>query len=219
MNAMAEDENFTLEGDPLEVGKNFRARNPAAARKGDLYETPYSMTTQLLEVERFSTWEPILEPACGNGAIVRPLEKAGFKVHAFDIATGADFLALDYEGRPWPQIITNPPYSLASEFVLQAKRSCSSKFAFLLPLDYLHGLDRFKTIFLDDDFPLARVWTFVRRPDLRAPIREDGKYPTGALTFAWFIWDRSHRGPYQGGWINNQQFVLKAGKDYENALT
>lgn len=203
---------ITLFDEEQEEGKNFRARNPAAARKGDLYETPYSMTWQLLEVERFSHYEPILEPACGNGAISSQLEAKGFQVHAFDIAEGADFLAMDYEYQPWPQIITNPPYSLATEFVLQAKRCCSNKFAFLLPLDYLHGSDRYQRIFQDEEFPLAKVWVFVRRPDLRAPIRKDGKYPTGVLTFAWFVWDRSHRGPWQGGMINNQQFVLKSGQ-------
>lgn len=208
-----EDE-LVLTSEPEQPGKNFRARNSAKARKGDLYETPYSMTRQLLNVEHFSPGEMTLEPACGNGAIVRVLEEHGLKVFGFDIAQGVDFLAMDYEDRPWAQIITNPPYSMALEFVLQAKRSCSHKFAFLLPLDYLHGQERFNRLFQDDEFPLARVWVFTRRPLLGDPLRDDGKFArTGTSTFAWFVWDRYHRGPAQLGHLDNQEFVLKAGEE------
>ncbi len=195
-------------------GKNFRARNPAKARKGDLFETPYSMTWQLLEKEWFSSCEVILEPAAGNGAIVRALEDKllpGAIVNWYDIAAegkhGLDFLTVEW-GPVYSYIITNPPYTLATEFILKAKEVAAEKFAFLLPLDYLHGQDRFNRLYHDDEYALARVWVFTRRPNLESKIREDGKYPTGTLTFAWFVWDKRHRGPYQGGWIDNQKYVL-----------
>ena len=47
-------------------GKDFFLRKS----KSDFFETPYSMTWQLLENEKFDYNKSILEPACGNGAIV-----------------------------------------------------------------------------------------------------------------------------------------------------
>ena len=49
-------------------GKNF-SLNSTKRNKNDYYQTPYSMTRQLLEVENFEG--KILEPSCGAGAIVK----------------------------------------------------------------------------------------------------------------------------------------------------
>ena len=51
-------------------GKNF-SLNSTKRNKNDYYQTPYSMTRQLLEVENFEG--KILEPCCGAGAIVKVL--------------------------------------------------------------------------------------------------------------------------------------------------
>lgn len=77
----------------------------------------------------------ILEPACGNGAIVKVLKEKGFaKIICYDKET--NFLK---ETKQYPYIITNPPYSLAYEFIQKAKEIAYSEFAMLLPLSYLHG--------------------------------------------------------------------------------
>lgn len=187
------------------VGKNYSRNNLGQRKKSDLYETPYSMTSQLLAHEFFEPGIPILEPAAGNGAIVHVLEDAGFIVESGDISSGQDFLARKTTAK---QIITNPPYRMALEFILQAKRICTWKFAFLLPTDYLHGIERLQKVFLDDEFPLATVWIFSRRPMLGDPLRDDGKYRTGMQTYGWFVWDRSHHGRASIDWINNQQYVI-----------
>jgi hypothetical protein len=124
---------------------------------------------------------------------------------------GSDFLAFKPD-REFAYVITNPPFSIAFQFVKKAMQIASSKIAFLLPLDYLHGLERFEEhIFTNKEFPLARIWTFVRRPMLGDILRGDGKYRTGMQTYAWFIWDKSHKGQPQIGWIDNREFVLKKG--------
>jgi hypothetical protein len=76
-------------------GKCFSAVNRGQRKKSDFYETPYSMTRQLLEVENFNG--TILEPACGNGAIVNVLFNGNIKhVFAYDLVNQnnieADFL-------------------------------------------------------------------------------------------------------------------------------
>lgn len=184
------------------TGKNFSGNNLGQRRKSDFYETPYSITQQLLSVEDFE--DVVLEPACGEGAIVRVLGRAGYRVEAYDAET--DFLS---ETRPFPNVVTNPPFSLAYEFVQKCKSVCEDKFALLLPLSYLHGKRRYDNIYMDDTFPLARVHVFTRYPMLGDTLRDDGKYRTGMMVYAWFVWDKSFTGQHpEIHWLDNQAFVL-----------
>lgn len=195
---------FELEAPEVRF-KNFSRNNVLGKRRGkDFYETPYSMTEQLLAAEPFPPL--VLEPAAGGGAIVSVLHRRGYFVEAHDLhqLDGEDFLLRKDKAEA---IITNPPYALSIEFILKAKEICKHKFAFLLPTDYLHGLDRWERIYQDVGFPLSRVLVFVRRPMLGQPLRPDGTYGTGMQTYAWFIWDRQHGGPPRIGWLNNQEFV------------
>jgi len=176
-------------------------------RAGDFYETPYSITEQLLEVEQFPNSPVVLEPACGKGAMAEVLWRKGFFVVERDLLQGDDFLA---SAELFTYIITNPPFSKALEFILKAKEVCTEKFAFLLPLSYLHGEERFQKIFQDKEFPLARVHVFTRYPMLGEPLRRDGKYNTGMIVYGWYVWDKTHRGAPTINWISNQKFI--AGK-------
>lgn len=188
---------------PLEQikGKNFSANNMGQRKKSDFYETPYSITSQLLEVEQFS--KPILEPACGNGAI----EKVIGECVAYD--KEKDFLL---EENKYPSIITNPPFSLAFEFIQKAKKVATEKIAFLLPLSYLHGKKRFDYVYQDKEFPLARVYVFTRYPMLGDRLRDDGKYRTGMMVYAWFVWDKNHTGEPIIRWLDNNKYVYKINK-------
>jgi hypothetical protein len=59
-----------------------------------------------------------------------------------------------------------------------------------------------------DNFKLKWVLEFVRKPDLRCEIREDGKYSTGIEAYAWYIWDKKYDGYPMVKWINNQKYIL-----------
>ena len=135
------------------MGKNFSCNNLGQRRASDFYETPYSITQQLLDRETFEKNATTLEPACGNGAILSVLHKNGMFAWGYDVET--DFLK---ETRQVDQIITNPPFSLALEFIKQAKEIVRCKFAFLLPLSYLHGKKRLDEIYTNRVFPLAKVY-------------------------------------------------------------
>ena len=172
-------------------GKNFSLNNTGNRKKSDLYETPYSMTIQLLEKEKlFGT---ILEPACGNGAIVKIIGQC----EKYDIEK--DFLK---EIRMFDTIITNPPYSLALEFIQKAKQIAKKKIIFLLPLSYLHGKKRYDLIYSDKVFPLARIYVFTRYPMLGDKLREDGKYHTGMMVYAWYVWEKGFQGETTLRWFN-----------------
>jgi len=185
-------------------GKNFSANNVSGKRKkSDFYETPYSITRHLLNVEDFDYNLTICEPACGDGAIVKVLKEKTNNFVAYDIEK--NFLS---ETKQYDYIITNPPFSIAYEFIVKAKQVAKKKFAFLLPLSYLHGKKRYDDIYSDKDYPLKKVYVFTRYPMLGEKLREDGKYNTGMMVYAWFIFDKEYKGPSMLNWIDNNSDVL-----------
>ena len=180
-------------------GKNFSANNTGKRKKSDFYETPYSMTEQLLEVEKMVG--SVLEPARGNGAISRMIGAC----ESYDLKTGRNFLK---EKRQFNTIITNPPFSLAQEFILKAKQVATKKIIFLLPLSYLHGKKRYDTIWTDKDFPLARIYVFTRYPLLGETLRQDGKYNTGMMVYAWYVWEKGYVGEPVIKWLDNNKYIV-----------
>lgn len=91
----------------------------------DLYCTPADVTAAvipLLHEYRFPT--ELWEPACGKGDMARVLEGAGFDVLSSDLAdhgfgtSRKDFLQTTFV--PINAVVTNPPWSLAREFVRHA---------------------------------------------------------------------------------------------------
>ena len=188
----------------MKKGKNFSGNNALGQRKkSDFYETPYSMTSHLLEVEDFNKSLTVCEPACGDGAIVKILEKKWDNVVAYDIEK--NFL---WETENYDYIITNPPFSLAYEFVQKAKQIATEKFAFLLPLSYLHGKKRYDNIYMDKQYGLKKVYVFTRYPMLGESLREDGKYNTGMMVYAWYIFENHYSELPAIDWIDNNEDVL-----------
>lgn len=195
------------------VGKCFSGVNRGQRKKSDLYQTPYSMTEQLLENEHFDYTQRFLCPACGDNAIVKILKTHTANVKYSDIRFNVDFLIDDWSDSYFEYIIENPPFSLAFEFVQRAKEVATEKFAMLLPLSYLHGQKIFEGhIFTDIKYPLTKVYVFTRYPLLENTVREDGKYHTGMIAYAWYIWERKTvkfiRPTIK--WINNQKYVVSS---------
>jgi hypothetical protein len=144
------------------MGKDFFSRKS----KSDFFETPKSMTNQLLENEKFDYNKTVLEPACGNRAIRDILYKKFNlgNIQSFDINFGFDFLKWDAK---FDYIITNPPFSLWDEFVEKAKDQAIEKFAFLGRLEFLTGISRYNNkIYSDSNYPLTKVYLFTRKVNL-----------------------------------------------------
>ena len=187
-------------------GKNFSANNATGKRKkSDFYETPYTLTRKFLDVEYFNKNSTVCEPACGGGAITRVLKEhwEDDKVTAYDQET--NFL---WETGEYDYIVTNPPFSIAFEFIQRAKLVAKSKFAFLLPLSYLHGKKRFDEIYSDRTYGLEKVYVFTRYPMLGESLREDGKYNTGMMVYAWYVWTNGYSGLPTIDWLDNNEDVL-----------
>ncbi len=183
------------------IGKAFMNRSSSS----DFYQTPYSMTRALLEREYFDFRSIVLEPAAGERAMVKVLRENFQYVIDSDISDPDHTDFLEEEGH-YPYVITNPPYKLADAFVERARRVALDKWAFLLRTNFLSGQQRLKEGRFRE---LSRVYVFSRMSDLRAPLREDGKYPTAGIVYAWFIWQHGWRGAPRIHFIDNSKYVLR----------
>lgn len=183
--------------------KNFSANTNKNRPKNDFYQTPFNITRRLLQAQKFNG--RILEPSCGAGAIVSVLKEAGYHdITAYDLLiNGVDFLD---ERRKFDYIITNPPFSLAKEFILKACE-VAPKFAFLLPLNYLHGKERLDKIYSKNI--LEKIYVFTRYPLLCQSVRTDGKYYTGMMVYAWYIFNTANQNAPQIFWLDNQDDILR----------
>lgn len=169
-------------------------------QRDDFYPTPPKATKALLAVETFEG--DIWEPACGDGAISKILEAAGHQVLSTDLIDrgygqgGIDFL-LDYRTTA-DNIITNPPFKFAEQFVRHALVRSRRKVAMLARLAWLEGKAR-KQLYATS--PIARVWVFSER----APMLRNGDEMMagggGMIAFAWFIWEHGYVGKPTLGWL------------------
>lgn len=148
-------------------------------RKNDFYPTPPECTIALLKFleERFliRKRDTIWEPACGALDMVKVMEQRGYKVLGTDIDLGTDYLTCASFDCEW--IITNPPFSLAKEFIERSLQH-NKPFAMLLKSQFWHSAKRYDLFTKHKPtFVLPLTW----RPDF-----------TGAgaslLDMLWVVW-------------------------------
>lgn len=153
----------------------------------DFYPTPSWATHALLDNENFSG--EVWECACGDGAMSRVLETHGNTVFSSDLYDrgygdiGVDFLQ---SSRETENIITNPPYNSAEQFVKSGIKKSKKKFALLLRLAFLEGANRANTIFSQS--PPSRVWVFSERITFYPA--NAIKKGSGTTAYAWYVWDK-----------------------------
>lgn len=165
----------------------------------DFYPTPALGILALIGAERFHG--TIWEPAAGDGAISQMLEDFGYTVISTDLIDrgycehGVNFFT---ETQPRaPNIVTNPPYKYATEFVQHSLSLTTGKVAMLLRLSFLEGNKRAK---LFKHHPPARVWVFSRRLKFHRPGWIDSG-AGGMVAYAWFVWDHGYKGKPEIGWV------------------
>ena len=191
-------------GGAASVFKGISASNHAEGERveRDYYATSPKAVEWLLKLEQFKG--PILEPACGEGHISKTLIGGGYSVISRDIIDRgygevADFLSID--NQEWQgDIVTNPPYVLAHEFVEKALQIIPDghKVAMFLKLTFLEGKAR-KHLFQTQ--PPCRVWVSSSRL-LCAPNGDFTQVKSSAVAYAWFIWEKGYRGDTIIKWFN-----------------
>lgn len=182
----------------------------------DFYPTHWGATAALCHAEQFAG--PIWEPACGDGALSDELIRQGHTVISTDLIDrgygegGRDFLM---EWQPLaPNIVTNPPFRWAEEFIDRALLLTAGdtypappvpppgydcgywpgprKVALLLRLAFLEGQERCRRF---AEWPLARVHVMSARIPFAKGERAATEDKGGPLAFAWFVFEHGHSGP------------------------
>jgi hypothetical protein len=168
--------------------------------KNDLYHTPQSLTWKLTENEKFKN---IDEPACGEMAIVKPLEDLGYTVNATDLTTGHDFLKLEGNCKK-KDLVTNPPFFIWDDFVLKSKELGYRKTALIGRTNYLGTYGRYENQLFSS---LKYIYVFNRYVDYQTPLRDDGLFHVGALCTGWFVWEAKYKGLPQVVQLDVQEYA------------
>ena len=166
----------------------------------DYYATDPQALELLLEQEYFS--RRIWEPACGEGHLSKVLEKHEYQVVSSDLVDrgygrgGIDFLncSTQWDG----DIITNPPYKYAKEFVEKALELVTPgrRVAMFLKLTFLEGQGR-RELFKNNPPQIVYV------SSARLNCGKNGVFTgTSAVAYCWVIWEKGHTGPTQIKWFN-----------------
>ncbi len=169
----------------------------------DWYQEPARSVYALLDVEPFNGYTH--DPACGAGNIPICFKERGLDAGGSDIVDrGYGNVEKDFLSSLWlhlddpiSNIVTNPPFGDATEFLLKSLEIATDKVCILQRLSWLEGKAR-RQIF--ENTNLARVWVFSGRISM-PPGGSDQPAKGGSVAYSWFVWQRGHRGPPTLGWL------------------
>lgn len=171
----------------------------------DFYSTvPSTVESLMSKIQEYNIQlGTVLEPAVGMGHIADVLKSHNINVVSGDLVDRGypethvvNFF--DVENIEEDDIITNPPYSFAAEFVehsmnlLKDDRYC----IMLLKIQFLEGQKRRK---LFEKYPPKYVWVFSERQKCLKNGKDEGG--SSAVCFCWFIWQKGFEGKPMIDWI------------------
>lgn len=179
-------------------GESIREEN-------DYYATDPIAMELLLEKEQFD--HHVWECACGEGHLSKVLEAHGYDVTSTDLVDrgfgvgGVDFLSSDevFNG----DIVTNPPYKYAKEFVEHAIQCVPSghRVAMFLKIQFLEGKSRRE---LFDRYPPKLIYVATGRINCckNGDFSREQRSNNSAQAYAWFIWEKGYTGEPIVRWFN-----------------
>lgn len=182
------------------IGCSNHTDKPRAER--DFYATdPKAIDILIDECKDIELHDDIWEPACGMGHLSERLKQHGKRVISTDIVNRGyagqhrevDFL--NCEDRLRTDIVTNPPYSHALEFVKAALEKVlpGHYVCMFLKIQFLEGKKR--KAFLKENPP-----KYVYVLSSRINCAENGDFEAiknkggGCLCYAWFVWEKGFKG-------------------------
>jgi hypothetical protein len=167
----------------------------------DYYATEPKAIHLLLQEETFSN---VWEVSCGGGHLAEVLKEKGILGKATDLIDrgygegNVDFLLTQ---ESWDgDIITNPPYKYAQQFIERAIETVNNgrKVAMFLRIQFLEGKSRGKMFV---KYPPKCI--YVSRTRLKCALGGDFNAMTGSATcYAWFVWEKGYSGDTVIKWIN-----------------
>ena len=165
----------------------------------DYYATDPEVVKMLLELESF---KKVLEPSCGEGHISKVLIDAGIKTKSSDLIDRNFGVVKDFfTYEKWKgDIVTNPPYSMAKEFIEHSLSIIPKgrKVAMLLKLQFLEGQKR-RELFAK--YPPQTVYVSSKRITCAKNGDFDG-VGSSAIAYAWFVWVRGNTKAPKIKWFN-----------------
>lgn len=147
----------------------------------------------------------IWECACGSGNLAECLKKYFKYVHATDLKDRGygipyiDFLHISVSG--YPIILTNPPYSLATEFIEHALEILpeGGLYIALMNITYLAGQKRYQRVYSKGS--LREIYVFSKRVECY----KNGERPKdkcGSITnYAWYVFQKGYKGQPTLYWL------------------
>lgn len=177
-----------------QIGTIYSTKQTNLHRGIDYYATSPQALEDLLSVEKFGN---VWECADGEGHLCRVLKKYGILGRHSDLIDrgcgegGVDFLLqkLIWDG----DIITNPPYRYAQQFVEHALSIIPKgrKIAMLLKIQFLESKNRQK-LFINNPPKIIYVWAGRMFCAFNGKF-EDIKHGS-PMMFAWFVWEKGFMG-------------------------
>lgn len=172
--------------------------------ENDYYATTPLAAELLLELETFS--QNIWECACGAGHLSDVFVENGYTVTSTDLIDrgygtgGVDFLKTQqpFNG----DIVTNPPYKYAKDFVEKALQVIpyGNRVAMFLKLTFMESKGR-KQLFIKT--PPKYIYVSCSR----LACAKNGDFDTieksgSAVAYGWFIWEKGFHGDTSVRWFN-----------------
>jgi hypothetical protein len=192
-------------GNSNSVFKSLSANNHADVERenDDYYATDPMAIDVLLSVEKFNN--NVWECASGEGHLSKRLKEFGYNVWSTDLIdrgysdSTIDFL--QYNKSFNGDIITNPPYKFAQEFVEKGIELTNNKLALFLKIQFLEGKGRRK---LFDKYPPKTVYVSSSR--ILCAKNGDFEYMKNnggsAVCYCWFVWEKNFIGDTVLKWVN-----------------
>lgn len=171
----------------------------------DYYATEPKAIELLCKLEKFNEW--IWECACGEGHLSKELINQGYQVYSSDLINrGYGIAPIDFlkHDEIWHgDIITNPPYKYAKEFIEKALHIIpeGNKIAMFLKIQFLEGKIR-KQLF--KKYPPKIIYVSSSRLQCAKNADFNGMKAGGgsAVAYAWYIWEKGYKGETILKWFN-----------------
>ena len=178
----------------------------------DFYATDPVATEWLLKLENIH--DVVIDNSVGEGDLMFPIIKSGRKVIGFDIVNRfSQHPGFEFRNENWldfnpdkllnADIIFNPPYKLAQEFVEHSINLVEEgrKVCAFLKLQFLEGKKR-KELF--EKYPPKIVYVSSSRILCAKNADFTGMREAGgsAVAYAWYVWEKGYKGETLIKWFN-----------------
>ncbi|WP_338627638.1 NAD(P)-dependent oxidoreductase [Clostridium baratii] len=185
------------------IGASNHSLNDRAEH--DYYATEPKATEILLQQEKFA--QNIWECACGEGHMAEVIKKYGYEVYSTDLVDRGYGIGeknfLEYKKCEFDNcdIITNPPYKYAKEFVYKALElvDIGHKVAMFVKLTFLETKGR-KELFIK--YPPKTIYISSSRLHCWKNGDEKASAGSNAIAYIWIVWEKGYKDITTVKWIN-----------------